>query len=222
MPPGSRRRSLTEGAVATGLIVSGGKQALQGLQAASICSGLPYTFFLCIMCTSLWRGLRQHADPRPVRRWQFALLDGVFDAVDWAVSVGGRPFPRARVWGDFVVALVCPGWPLGRVVRRLNATRTLCGSVAAWNCGVVAAAHVLFYGFVALYCAWAAVPGLYALAWLCYAAFACVLAMLRHRVRTARGINGNVLEDLFASALLYPQVVCQLQRERCREPGDGR
>jgi len=49
--------ALTEGGVATALLVAGGKNALKALQAVSICAGLPYTVFLCMMCTALWRAL---------------------------------------------------------------------------------------------------------------------------------------------------------------------
>lgn len=42
--------AFTEGAVATGLLVAGGNDALKSLQAASIVFGLPFNFFLIFMC----------------------------------------------------------------------------------------------------------------------------------------------------------------------------
>ena len=45
--------AFTEGAVATALLVAGGSDALGALQAASIVFGLPYNFFLFIMCASI-------------------------------------------------------------------------------------------------------------------------------------------------------------------------
>jgi len=50
----------TEGLAATALMYSGrftGQQdtGLKALQAMSICAGLPYTYFICFFCVSLWR-----------------------------------------------------------------------------------------------------------------------------------------------------------------------
>ena len=62
------------------------------LQAASICSGLPYTFFLCIMCTCLWRALDKHVNPEKAEtpKWKFAMLDGIFDAIEFVFSLGSH------------------------------------------------------------------------------------------------------------------------------------
>lgn len=46
--------ALTEGAVASALLVSGGAQSLQALQAASIVAGLPFTILLLYMMTSIY------------------------------------------------------------------------------------------------------------------------------------------------------------------------
>ena len=47
-----------EGATATALLVSGGKEALSALQAASLMMGLPYTVVICLICTSIWRAVK--------------------------------------------------------------------------------------------------------------------------------------------------------------------
>ena len=72
-------------------------------------------------------------------------------------------------------------------------------------CAVISSA-IFFFGFIVLYCVWAAVPGLYGLAWISYAAFTQILAIVRNHIRTSRGIDGNVLEDCFTCLLAYPQV----------------
>lgn len=46
--------ALTEGAVASALLVSGGAQSLQALQAAAICTGLPFTVLLLYMLSSIY------------------------------------------------------------------------------------------------------------------------------------------------------------------------
>ena len=91
--------------------------ALEALQSASICSGLPYTFYICLMCTCLWRALAQHEDPHPTPNWKFAMLDGVFEFV---FSLFLHPFPELHYFVDFVVAAVCPMWPLMGILTLAN------------------------------------------------------------------------------------------------------
>lgn len=45
--------AFTEGAVATGLLVAGGNNALSALQTASIVFGLPFNFFIFLFCWSI-------------------------------------------------------------------------------------------------------------------------------------------------------------------------
>jgi len=47
--------AFTEGAVATGLLVAGGDDALAALQTASIVFGLPFNFFIFFMCWSIYK-----------------------------------------------------------------------------------------------------------------------------------------------------------------------
>jgi|UniRef100_A0A7S4CB01 choline-glycine betaine transporter len=212
--------SVTEGAVATGLIVSGGADALKALQAASICSGLPYTFFLCIMCTCLWRALDKHVNPEKAEtpKWKFAMLDGIFDAIEFVFSLGSHSFPAGHIWWNFVLAVLCPVWLMWGVVHKCNNQHTLFGSIRMWNNGILISSAIFFFGFIVLYCVWAAVPGLYGLAWISYAAFTQILAIVRNHIRTSRGIDGNVLEDCFTCLLAYPQVICQLHYEDFTPP----
>jgi hypothetical protein len=82
--------AFTEGAVATGLIKAGGSVGLSALQAVSICAGLPYTFALCYLCTSIWRGLKidqGEADVCAAAQWS----TGTLDAWDWF-----KPFSSAN------------------------------------------------------------------------------------------------------------------------------
>lgn len=71
--------SLTEGAVATGLLVAGGSDALSSLQAASIVFGLPFNFFIFFMCYTIHRmcAVLDHQDDvvdakmlLPKKNWQ--------------------------------------------------------------------------------------------------------------------------------------------------------
>ena len=74
--------ALTEGAVAMACLASGGFQSLGALQAVSIVMGLPLTFILIIMCTSLWRALKLEAGHlAPINKrtdWTLPLYGGIF------------------------------------------------------------------------------------------------------------------------------------------------
>lgn len=50
--------AVLEGLIACALLFSGGKKALEALQAGAISTGLPFTLILIIMCVSLYMGLR--------------------------------------------------------------------------------------------------------------------------------------------------------------------
>ena len=76
--------AFTEGAVATGLLVAGGNDALGALQTASIVFGLPFNFFIFFMCWSIQRlcaTLDEHnnednLDPKlllPKKTWQMCV-----------------------------------------------------------------------------------------------------------------------------------------------------
>ena len=87
--------AFTEGAVATGLIKAGGDVGLSALQAVSICAGLPYTFALCFLCTSIWRGLKidqGETDVCAAAQWS----TGVFDVWDAFQPGSANDFVRAR------------------------------------------------------------------------------------------------------------------------------
>ena len=89
--------AFTEGAVATGLIKAGGDVGLSALQAVSICAGLPYTFALCFLCTSVWRGLKidqGEADVCAAAQWSH---HGA-----WYITRTSRP--ASRTWRSKLVA----------------------------------------------------------------------------------------------------------------------
>lgn len=91
--------AFTEGAVATGLLTAGGNNSLRALQAVSICAGLPYTFALCFLCTSIHRGLKIDQHERDVcaaAQWS----TGVLDAWDfYAPGSANDYFASPRRWG---------------------------------------------------------------------------------------------------------------------------
>lgn len=92
--------AFTEGAVATGLLMAGGNDALTSLQAASIVFGLPFNFFLIFMCYGIIKMCRVleargsdegMTDARvllPDKDWTLHLCGGVFNVIEWVLSFG--------------------------------------------------------------------------------------------------------------------------------------
>ena len=68
----------------------------------------------------------------------------------------------------------------------------------------------LFGFWIALHLAEMWVPGVWAIAWFFYLFFVCQITSVRIQTREIYGITGNGSEDLFASMILYPFVVTQL------------
>ncbi len=50
-----------EGLVAATLLLVGGKESLNALQAMAVSTGFPFTIILLLMCISLYMGLRKYA-----------------------------------------------------------------------------------------------------------------------------------------------------------------
>ena len=115
--------AFTEGAVASGLIKAGGSVGLSALQAVSICAGLPYTFALCYLCTSIWRGLKidqGEADVCAAAQWS----TGTLDAWDWFKPGSANDFAPARHGApervaSLVRAVFCPFLGIRKAARAL-------------------------------------------------------------------------------------------------------
>ena len=64
--------------------------------------------------------------------------------------------------------------------------------------------------WVVLHIAEIEVAGLFAVGWVAYLGFILLLTIARYGVRSHFGINGNPVEDFFATLVLYPSVAIQL------------
>ena len=116
--------AVTEGAVAIATVASGGFDSLSGLQAVSIVMGLPFTFILMIMCTSLWRALKIEAGDMPnINKrtdWTLPLYGGIFDLPEVLLTCGRCPLPSRKSIIDFLGALVVPGYVLYQAMTGLS------------------------------------------------------------------------------------------------------
>ncbi|KAL7551145.1 hypothetical protein ACHAWF_014345 [Thalassiosira exigua] len=109
--------ALTEGAVATGLLVAGGRDALVAIRTASIVFG-----YMCWGITKMCETLEKFAgngllDPKlllPKKTWQMPLFGGVFNVMEYIFSFGrinedlGVDFPTGYQALGFLKNLLAP------------------------------------------------------------------------------------------------------------------
>ncbi len=62
--------AITEGVVASTLLIAGGSEGLQALQAAAISTGLPFAFILVFMAYAIYKGLQTEYDVLESREFQ--------------------------------------------------------------------------------------------------------------------------------------------------------
>jgi hypothetical protein len=122
---------------ATALLVSGGQDALKGLQAASILSGLPFTFFLIFMCMTIVtmckvaeendnedKFVSLEENYKRSKKFSLPIFGGIFNIFEKALSFGCVPKKRAHIARTnhdeivgFFVAIACPFIPLYRIMN---------------------------------------------------------------------------------------------------------
>jgi len=187
--------ALTEGAAATALLIAGGDEALNALQTVSIVCGLPYTIIVCLLCVALWRAckvsmgdLDPKADDFSVGYLDFATEFKSDIILEWLLSWLLGPFWAAKA--------ACKVWHFREYMVYMFAI--VC--------------YGLLLGFVLFHFLHLAASDLWALAWVCYFAFAGIIGVMRSAVREAHGYIGNPIEDFFAALFLYPSVGQQLRR----------
>jgi len=185
--------AVLEGGTATALLVAGGADSLGALQTASIVSGLPYTIILCFYTVALWRALAMEAGDLDPYGNDFRV--GLVD-----------PFATMQPklwWCWFKNIFICPLTVYSALVKhKINKGTALSLAITA---------AVSFIVWIALMIVIIEVEGIYALAWVFYLVFATVVTYARHTVREHHNINGNPIEDFFASMIMFPSVACQLE-----------
>jgi len=216
--------AVTEGAVAIATVASGGFDSLSGLQAVSIVMGLPFTFILMVMCTSLWRALKLEAgDMPPVNKrtdWTLPLYGGIFDLPEVVLSCRRCPMPPMKSICDFFTALFFPGYSLYKALKGL-AQHQEKPMQKAVQFILAKLTQFLFMAFVALQIASVVYwnmdegggltgRGMYAFSWICYIAMTGFVALGRHLIRRLYSIEGSGMEDWWACLFLYPQALAQM------------
>ncbi|CAJ1429441.1 unnamed protein product [Effrenium voratum] len=221
--------ALTEGAVAIACLASGGFGSLTGLQAVSIVMGLPFTFILMIMCTSLWRALKIEAgDMLPAGQrndWNLPLYGGILDIPEVAFSLGKAPMPKMEHVKAFFVALLLPGWSLMKAMNGLASKMQFIPFAA--RVIIAKTTQLAFLGFVICHILTPIYKdnnlgitgeGLWMFAWALYIGQVMLICMVRHQIRRTYSIEGSGMEDFWASLLFYPQVLAQMVAQISTDP----
>jgi len=222
----------TEGLVASALIMGGGADALGGLQAASICAGLPYTAVLTMMMISLWRGLNEHAtDPDadwttkgsalPGGAWKMDMVGGVFEIFEQVCSAGkASQKPEGAHFVSLALAIVCPFVALNKCFVASNVDSvdgktkafTFFGNKDWYNLVFPGSATLCYYGWAVAYLFGSDHDA--AFGWALWLFFAYMCASTRAMARNTAGIEGNGFEDFCVCVcpILSWQAVSQLEQ----------
>ncbi len=197
--------ALMEGATATALLVAGGKEGLTALQTAGLLSGLPYTFLVCLICTSIWRAVQVAAGDLDPNGPKFAI--GLFDpffAHPWKVIRKERKWSMKLFLG-FLKNLVAAPQSISVANQRLN------GKSGSWF--VTFAAWSTFWAAVLFHILQAAFDGGWAFGWFFYLCFASIATAIRLQLRGRLDIKGNVWEDFFSALIFYPCCALQVKKK---------
>jgi len=198
----------TEGIVAISLVASGGEAAgddgsvaLKSLQAASIIIGLPYTFILCFMVTSLYRALKYEiGDEDIIKSMRFNTQ--LLDFLELFKPFKASPCSPVTHLMSIGAGLFVPGWSVYKAFDKCYP------ELKVSNAGYGITAQVMFLcWFALLICDAAGVDGAWVVAWICMVFMLLTVAFARGELRRKYNIWGNPLDDLFASMCIYP-VVC--------------
>lgn len=200
--------ALMEGATATALLVAGGKEGLLALQAAGLLSGLPYTFLVCLICTSIWRACKVAAGDLDPNGPDFAC--GLFDPfAPQPYKYIGKYWSRTvRLFMGFVKNIFLAPFTVAKVAERVYQEP---GQPRKKQWFTLIAGVAMFALFILFHLLQLVFNGSWAIAWFFYLGFGTIMCSVRIRVRELFEINGNAFEDLFAALLMYP--ACALQMD---------
>ena len=209
----------SEGATAIALLKAGGSTGLQAIRAVSIVAGLPYTFAICILCTSTYRAAKitmGDADIVNSKSWD----TDVFDFLSgWSgLSIQKRTYRMKSL----LFAFAFPVLGLRNAIKTAGHTHTL----HVWPLGdlVALVGNGIYFCFVILVAVGYDVSygpaktnrslNLVAtFGWVMYIIYVVLVTLLRTQVRVARNIYGSFAEDFFTTLIMAPMVISQMSLE---------
>jgi hypothetical protein len=224
--------STTEGACAMALILAGGSNSLQALQAASIIAGLPFTVFLLyllqstvIMCEQATMSEDMWLDMER-KEFQMPCYGGVLNFFEFLFSLGRvheervkrcMHLPTFYQVVEFSMGLVLPFVPLAEVLSVMNPKPTS----RLTNLALTTAFAAFHVAWIGLFASVGKSSGLRAFAYGAFLINGVILTNVKNAFRTRHAIHGNFLGDFITSTFMFPQVLCQLRLE-CEEAFNNR
>jgi len=214
--------AFTEGGLATGLVAGAQlgkeKDVLKALQAASVCTGLPYTFFLCFLMPAIWRGF--DLDKRKemgYKSFKTPVYGGIFDCFDFLLSFGKCSFPKEATIQFFIHGAL--PW-MGVYKIAFQTDNKICNSKNIFSALVTVISAVCFYSWIVLVAI--SDDGVWAVGWVMFLGLATIIGNLRLQVRLAKGISGNFIEDIAAAVFMYPNALYQCIEALDEEKVEGK
>jgi len=196
--------SLLQAALTITLIWGGDEagSALKSAQALCIIASIPNAIMLDVACINLLYSFRAGQDNESAN-FRMPMYGGVFDIIEYAFSLGkmnskrGPPgAPSSAVWSTFALSLFAPFYVIYRInhektkKNRILTSAFVCFTFLGWIVSMAAQVWPIAFMFYV---------------WLVFA-----IAATRNATRTELGIRGNLLEDLFTTFIMYPNVLSQI------------
>ena len=216
--------SITQGGCAMALLIAGGSNALQALQAASIIAGLPFTFFLLyllqstvIMCEQanrsddMWLEMERNEFKMPC-------YGGVFNFFEFLFSFGrvheervklGMHLPTFYQVVEFCMGAVLPFVPISEILSVMNPKP----SQKYTNLALTLSYALFHFMWIGLFASSGKSSGLRAFGWCAFIINGVILTNIKNTYRRRHNIHGNFIGDFLTSVFLFPQVCCQLRLE---------
>eukprot|EP00960_Hanusia_phi_P070607 767346-Hanusia_phi.AAC.2 len=196
--------AVTEGACATAILYAGGSDALTALRAVSICSGLPLTIGICLMCTALLRACKydmMEEDIHTSTRFVVGLFDWAEGFQPAGIPQGLEPGMEKRIV-SLVVSIFAPFVSMHKVHQ------TFYKGTAILHTAIMA---MLFITWIGCMIGEVGTTNAAYVGWTMYVAFAAHMTATRLQARGAYKVYGSAFEDFFACLIMYPFVASQLQ-----------
>lgn len=225
--------AFTEGAVATALLLAGGANALNALQASSIVFGLPFTVLVLWYCQSILRMCdrlvelgesNEMQDYILPKGFKMSIFGGVLNWFEYLVSAGdvhadrvalGMDKPTSLQTSQFVASLFVPFVTLKRVLTHLHPKET----DAKFVTFLTVVYTVFHFAWIALLISGVKSRLFITAGFGFLVANGCILTSVRSSIRERLNIEGDAFGDFLASTFLYFQVLTQLVVEY--EEGSG-
>ena len=177
--------ALIEGLTATALLVAGGRQALTGLQAMSIATGMVYCVLVCLAGLSLWRALQVEAGDVDYEgpAFDIDILDPFFtQPFEDLLSLKSS---TSKLFLQFLLNIIVAPYTVAKTSSRIISPSCF------WT--VFTSLTIFLFMFFFLHILQLVVDGSWALAWVSYIAFGSVVSIVRCKAREHLNIAGNNL-----------------------------